>query len=100
MPLKYIPARIERSPSLSGRPVDTKSSEAFVKTCEWIQENCKEPISISDLVGKMRSFLPEGIEPYTSRRLKDKLQDWFGDKIIITGTEGKSNMPLDDFLLR
>ena len=75
-----------------GRPVDNDTSDAFVKTCAWLQKNCQEPISVSDLVEKMRTFVPHGSEPYTSRHMKKKLQDWFGDNIIISGTDGRYNM--------
>lgn len=92
IPVKYTPEDIGGLPTVVGRPVDTDSSDAFVKTCEWLQENCQEPISVSDLVEKMRSFLPEESEPYSSRHLKKKLHDWFGDNIIISGTDGKCNM--------
>nr|CAD7464269.1 unnamed protein product [Timema tahoe] len=54
--VKEIPFLRDRD----SRPFDAASHEAFVKTCERLQENIEEPTSDHDLVEKMRGFLLEG----------------------------------------
>ena len=76
-----------------GRPALDDRRQAFMKVAEYLEENDDEQNAISDLVEKMAEYLSESnAEPYSQRYMKDRLVDHFGDRVIVTTVNGKSNV--------
>ena len=66
---------------------------AFLKVTEYLTENDNEQTSINDLTNKMQEFLDgTGYQAYTGKYMKQKMQDHFGDKIIVAEVNGKANI--------
>ena len=73
-----------------GRPKDEEKLEAFVKVTKFLEENDDEQITVIDLVEKMEEYLSDAdSEAYGQQHMKTKLLEYFGDKIIITDSNGK-----------
>lgn len=92
IPVRYRHEEYEEVSTSMGRPNDTVKQEAFVRLCEWLEENSEDSTSVQELVKKMQVFLPEGTEPYSPRHLQKKLIGWFGNDITISCKEGKPNI--------
>lgn len=76
-----------------GRPENSVRAEAFAKVSEYLKLNDEEQISINDLIEKMGNFLQgTGLQPYGFTFMKEKLQENFGDEIIITEINGCPNI--------
>jgi hypothetical protein len=78
-----------------GKPADEERWEAFLQVATYIQENDDEQITLSDLRQKMCECLAVrgcNKEPYTEKYLRQKLEDYFGDSIIVTCIRGKANV--------
>lgn len=76
-----------------GRPLQQQQHEAFLKVANYIEENDDEQICVADLVEKMKEYLQDTTcEAYSSYHMKLKLQKHFGEKIVITELNGKSNV--------
>ena len=76
-----------------GRPKDQDRSKAFLETMEYFIRNDEEQLTVSDLINIMRGFLlyPEH-EPYGHTHMKAKVQEHFGDEVIITEINKKANV--------
>ena len=85
--LKQIPKKHGNdtdSKRVKGRPMDTVKSKAFLKVTEVLVENDEEQFTIPDLIGKMQEYLEgTGEPPYSAVYMKEKLQEHFGEKIVI-----------------
>jgi len=78
-----------RKPKQVGRPKNEDRLKAFLKVCDYFEENDDEQMTISDLVRKMGEYLlDEGSIPYGSQYLKQKLKERYGDSIYIAEGEG------------
>jgi len=76
-----------------GRPQDQKTNDAFLKVVRYLQENDDEQMTVSDLVEKMRGYLGESASSaYSNRYMKAKIEEYFGENIIITNINGKPNV--------
>ena len=76
-----------------GQPVDTVKNSAFTKVIQYLEANDEEQTTVSDLVQIMSEALDRtNQEPYSTVYTKTKLQEYFGDKIVITSIYGKSNV--------
>ena len=76
-----------------GRPVDAVKNSAFAKVIQYLEANDGEQTTVSDLVQIMSEALDgTNEEPYSTVYMKTKLQEHFGDKILITSIYGKSNV--------
>ena len=78
-----------------GRPVSEAQTAAFLKVARYLQDNDDEQITLTDLRQKMRQCLLESghnVEPFTEKHLRQKLEDHFGDTIIVTCIRGKANV--------
>ena len=75
-----------------GKPNDSIKTDAFIKVVEHLQSHDDEQTTIHELVEKMRTFLLAEIEPYGFTYMKSSIQDHFGDSILITEINGKSNV--------
>ncbi|KAK7111652.1 hypothetical protein V1264_011253 [Littorina saxatilis] len=82
---------LTNAPSRSvGRPPDTEKLEVFEKTAEYLINHDDEQITIGELVQKMQEF--SGGVGYTTKWMKEKLLERFGENIIIANILGKSNV--------
>jgi hypothetical protein len=75
----------------TGRPPKQDVQIAFQKTMDYLIENEDEQITVIELIDKMSELC--GDMAYTSVHMKSKLQDYFGDNVIITSElNGKRNV--------
>lgn len=82
-----------KSPHEGGRPALDDRCQAFIKVTEFLEENDDERNTISDLVDKMAEYLADSnAESYSQRYMKDRLIEHFGDRVIVTTVNGKSNV--------
>lgn len=76
-----------------GRPKDLIREEAFFQVAEYLEQNDNEQITIKDLVVTMNEFTEiEDCDPYSSTYMKTKLEKHFGDRILITEFNRKTNV--------
>lgn len=91
-------SEVMRKKRRQGRPPDEERSEAFLHVIKYLEENDDEQVTLSDLVSKMNEYLKENesnddkCEPYSVKHMKRKLEEHFGDKIVITEINGLSNV--------
>ena len=75
-----------------GRPQDEEKNDAFLKVAKFLQDNVDKQITVLDLVEKMEEFLGDsGSAAYSRTHMKARLQEHFGNQIMITDTNGKPN---------
>lgn len=65
-------------------------AEGFSKVVEYLQENDDVQISVADLVEKMKEYCVK--EAYTAKYMKAKLEEHFGNNIVITSSGTKANV--------
>ena len=70
-----------------GRPVNNEAETAFINSIEYSKQNEEEQITVLDLVNRMKEVCGE--KSYGIQYTKQKLQEYFGDGVIITGMNGK-----------
>eukprot|EP00794_Sanderia_malayensis_P020908 gene20908-22960_t len=77
-----------------GQPQDDVRLEGFLKVVQYLRENDDEQVTIGDLVDKMEDYLAEEKEngTYTPEHMKKKLQEHFGEQIIISTVCGKADV--------
>ena len=76
-----------------GRPQHEEANEVFLKIMNYLQENDDAQLIISDLVRKMLEFLNDSSENvYSNRYMKDKVENYFGENVIITNVNGRPNV--------
>lgn len=76
-----------------GRPEEQARHEAFLRVARYVEENDDEQISILDLTDKMGEYLQcTDCAPYSFPHMKYKLKEHFGQNIVITELNGKSNV--------
>ena len=84
--------RAKRSES-AGRPKELTARQAFLKVAEYFEENDDEQKTIADLVEKMREYCQDtNSTAYGFTHMKNELKKHFGDQIVITEIDGKSNV--------
>jgi len=86
---------LQSSSGKPGRPEDAAQSTAFLSVVNYLEEYDDEQITIGDLINKMSVFLKENksySDPYSFRHMKRKLNDYFGNRIIIAEVCGKANV--------
>ena len=65
------------------------SKNAFLKTCDFFENNDEEQLFLSDLIDKMEEFSQDtDFSAYDRRHMKRKLEEFYGDDIIISGGHG------------
>ena len=72
----------------TGRPVDQMKAGAFEQLCHHINSNDKFQYSFGELLDLYTTFVGNG-EGYTSKRLKQKLKEHYGDNVTITTSSGR-----------
>ncbi|CAC5372627.1 unnamed protein product [Mytilus coruscus] len=87
-PLAFSPPA-KKAKTQAGRK--SSLSESFLFAAKYLQQNEDEQITVTDLVKKMSEHC--GIDDaYGVQHMKNKLQEHFGDKIIISEINGKQNV--------
>ena len=87
---KSLPSPTPNKKKTTGRPPKQDVQIAFQKTMDYLIEHEDEQITVIELIDKMSEFC--GDMAYTSVHMKSKLQDYFGDNVIITELNGKWNV--------
>jgi hypothetical protein len=87
---KSLPSPTPNKKKTTGRPPKQDVQIAFQKTMDYLIEHEDEQITVIELIHKMSEFC--GDMAYTSVHMKSKLQDYFGDNVIITELNGKRNV--------
>ena len=62
----------------------------FNKLCEWFESET-QPVTTSEMRAKMIELAGDDVV-YSRKQMKRKLESHYGDDIIISQTDGKSNM--------
>ena len=76
-----------------GRPQDEEKLYAFLRLAKFLQDNDDEQITVNDLVELMDDFLADSESTaYGHTHMKQRLKEHFGDQLIITELNGKSNV--------
>ena len=76
-----------------GRPVADMASKAFDKVVEYLTLNDDEQITVKDLVSYMESLLVDSPSlAYSSKWMKHKLKEKFGDEIVFTNLNRKADV--------
>ena len=75
-----------------GRPEDLVKSPAFIRVADYLVNNDEEQTTINDLIEKMSVFMEEDYEPYCFTHMEYNIEKKFGDQIIITEINGRSNV--------
>ena len=95
---KQIPMLFaSEEPDLKKRKIARSQAEekhhAFLKVAKFLRENDDEQITVLDLVDKMEEYLGDSPSAaYGRTHMKARLQEHFGDGIIITDINGKPNV--------
>ena len=76
---------------LRARQADINQSIAFTKLCAYIESNDECQYILDELVTIMSTLEPTAT-PYSSKHLKRKLKDQYGEFITITEVAGKSGV--------
>ena len=76
-----------------GRPHDAKQTEAFMEVIRFLEKNDEEQTTISDLIHRMAECLADtDSEPYGFTYMKEQIKQQFGNRIVITEVNGKTNV--------
>ena len=95
---KEIPAAYQTETSCAkklklGRPELQERNDAFLEVVSYLEENDDEQITISDLIRRMVDDLIESdYSAYGLQHMKMKLQELYGDRIIITEINSMPNV--------
>jgi len=74
-----------------GRSSNASHEEAFLKVIIFLQENDEEQNTLQTLVDKMNEYL-DGNDSFTTKYMRVRLMDYFGDEIMITTTRHEGNV--------
>ena len=76
-----------------GRPQLQERTDAFLEVISYLKENDDEQITVSDLIRRTEDSLSGSDHiAYGAHHMKNKLQEVYGDRIIITKINGKPNV--------
>ncbi len=76
-----------------GRPQLQERNDAFLEAISYLKENDDEQITIYDLIARMEDKLVgSDLSAFSSQYMKKKLQEVYGDRIIISEINGKPNV--------
>ena len=75
------------------RPINEEQQDAFLKTCTYLESNDEEQLLVVDLISKMEEYLKESdCKAYDRRHMKRKLEEHYGESVIISGKSGKGDI--------
>ena len=90
IPMVHQPNR--ESKKKCGRPLDTNKEEAFLKVIQYLEKNDGGQIAVTDLVKKMQEYCIDESDSFSVKHMKRRIQEYLGDKIIITNINGKADV--------
>ncbi|XP_028418322.1 uncharacterized protein LOC114543611 [Dendronephthya gigantea] len=73
-----------------GRPQDNDLAEAYEKLFSYLSENDECQYSVDELLHKLAEYLPQSKDLCSEKTLKKKLEEHFGDDVIIASRRGKT----------
>lgn len=68
--------------------MDVMNDNAFKVVCEWLSTQENNQFTLNDIRQKLMEHLPTNIPAYSTRHLKRRLQEHFGDNITIAEVDG------------
>lgn len=89
IPIRFSSAKKPKIDSKSETPQQARQM-AFLKVCEYLEENDDEQTTVADLVEKMKEYCGE--EAYSPRHMKNKLTEYFGADVLISSRGKKTNV--------
>ena len=91
---QFIPTKCPSPKGLSWVAHNTKKrTDAFLEVASFLEENDDEQVTINDLVSRMEDNLANSENgAYSYQYMQLKLHEHFGDSIIQTEINGKSNV--------
>lgn len=93
IPKMYAKYQPECKRGKIGRPKDEEKFEAFISAMNFLKENDDEQITLRDREKKMQEYLGDSeATAYSHTHLKAKIEEYFGDQIILTEINGKHNV--------
>jgi 2,4-dienoyl-CoA reductase-like NADH-dependent reductase (Old Yellow Enzyme family) len=93
VPCQYNSDHQTKKQKQAGRPQGVSRIDAFLKVVKYLEENDEEQFTVNDLCDKMSDFLKSSDdEAYSAVYMKDKLNDHFGDKVVVTTIKSKANI--------
>ena len=76
-----------------GQPLEKERAKAFAEVCKYLEKNGNEQITIDDLIQLMEEILANTEHSaYSFKHMQQKLKENFGNKIVVTEINGKSNV--------
>ena len=76
-----------------GRPYDDTRLQAFRNVVLFFEENDDQQVTITDLTVYMGNLLKDSeVDPYDVRYMKQRLVEHFGDDLVISIVNGKSDV--------
>ena len=90
IPMMHNSEQTKKCKFSQGRPVNNEAETAFINSIEYLKQNEEEQITVLDLVNRMKEVCGE--KSYGVQYTKQKLQEYFGDSVIITEMNGKQNV--------
>ena len=67
--------------------------DAFLRVAKFLRDNDDEQITVNDLIDLMNDFMADSESTaYGHTHMKARLKEHFGDQILITEINGKSNV--------
>ena len=82
----------KRRLSVKGRQKDTVRKNAFIKVVNYLERNDDEQITLSELVEKMVEYLDGEGASCSSKWMRKRLEEHFGDDIVISSVKKKENV--------
>ena len=83
------------SPSgINIRNLNLMNDEAFKTVCQWLlmPEQQHRQFSLTDLKDHLASHLPLYVPDYSTKHIKHRLIEYFGDQVTISEVDGKVNV--------
>lgn len=75
-----------------GRPVPGEMHDWFEALCKWLQNDCEAELCTLDELHAHMVEIAGGDEAYSMKRLKQKLQEHYGDHVYFAEIRGKKNV--------
>lgn len=81
-------------PEHSIRNLDLANNEAFSQMCAWLLSAEQRHLqhTLSDLRDKLSTYLPKGVNSYSTVHIKRRLLEHFGKQITIAEVDGRANV--------
>jgi len=77
---------------ITGRPVDEQLMFAFDKTCDWLESNVDDMYTVRQIYEVMIEFAINKEKVYSMQYFQQKLQERYGDSLVISDVRGRRNV--------